>query len=165
MDKSKIYKAQTKDEWYTPKVLIDYVNDLGYAITLDPATTDAQAKRLNIMWYYTKETNGLDKDWRGHNVWLNPPFSTKNEWIKKAREEVDKGDTKVFMLLPASLETAVYQEHILGRARIHIPNKRIAFIDETGKQTQSSAFTSLIFELTKEKCNEYVRFDVKKEVK
>ena len=173
MNKSQIYK-NSKDEWYTPDSVINYIKSLVGTITLDPATTEQNAKRMNIEKYYTKETNGLDKDWQGEVVWLNPPFSNKKEWIAKAREEANKGNCKIFILLPMALETIMFHTDILNNAIIHIPNKRISFIDgdtheqqkdvpftttiiEVGK-IKSASFGSCIVELTKEPNNTYKTF-------
>lgn len=165
MDKSKIY-TNSKDEWYTPKLIIDYVNSLGNKITYDPATTKEQAIRLDINEYSDKKDDGLSKiSWQGHVVWLNPPFSNKEEWIAKARLEVQKGNCKVFILLPVALETKVMHKYILGNCIIHIPNGRIAFINEKGNGGKSPAFTSAIFEITREPSNTYKLFDIKKEDK
>lgn len=175
MNKETIYK-NSKDEWYTPIGVINYVKKIAGGITLDPATTEWNAKRMGIKKFYTIETNGLDKDWQGEIVWLNPPFTTKKDWIKKARQEVNKGDCKVFILLPMSMETVLWQEEILGHARLHIPNRRISFIDsetlqqkkdiqltnivfEMGKM-KSAPFGSAIIEMTKEPNCEYVKFEI-----
>lgn len=154
MDKSKIYK-NSKDEWYTPNNIIDYVNKISGGITLDPATTIANAKRMGIKKFYTKRTNGLNKDWSNEVVWLNPPFSNKNDWINKARYEVDNNNAKVYLLLPMSMETKIWQDCLLNKSIIHIPNKRISFMGGT-----SSPFGSCIIEMTKKKNNTYKTFKI-----
>lgn len=152
MNKSKIYH-NPKDEWYTPNSVIDYVKkQFKGKIDLDPATTEEVARVQEVRNFYTKETNGLDKHWSG-NVWLNPPFSDKIDWIKKARHEITKkrkwrDKIRIFILLPMAFETKLWQEHILGNAIIHIPDRRISFIDgESLKQMKDIPFTSVLFEM------------------
>ena len=159
MNKAKIYK-NSKDEWYTPKYIVDYFAEICGGFDLDPATTKLQAKELDIPMYCDKDCDGLSKDWYG-NVWLNPPFSNKSDWIKKAREEVDKGNCRVFLLLPSALETKAFHKYILGRSKMYIPNKRIKFIDSSDTHTHTTPpFTSVIFELTKEQNNTYEVFEI-----
>lgn len=152
MDKSKIYKIGTyKDDWCTPKNVVDYFGPFD----LDPATTKEQAERLGIPNYYTIETNGLDKSWWGR-VWLNPPFSNKTEWIKKAREELDNPFVKeIYILLPMGVCTTLWHQYILGKSIIYIPPNRIAFEGKDTKK-QSPAFESVIIKLTKESNNTYI---------
>ena len=72
----------TKDnEYYTPKKVVKYFGEFQY----DPATTKEKAAEFNIENYDTIETNGLTKDWSKYKkIWINPPFSEKDKFIKKA---------------------------------------------------------------------------------
>lgn len=63
----------SSDEWYTPQWIIE---------SLGPFDLDPCAAPLNVRPYqtaplcYTKEDDGLSKDWKGC-VWMNPPYSSK----------------------------------------------------------------------------------------
>lgn len=61
--------ANTTDEWYTPKEIIDALGKFD----LDPC---APVKPLwqTATQMYNKNHDGLTKDWIGR-VWLNPPYS------------------------------------------------------------------------------------------
>lgn len=61
--------ANTTDEWYTPKEIIDALGKFD----LDPC---APVKPLwqTATQMYNKNHDGLTKDWVGR-VWLNPPYS------------------------------------------------------------------------------------------
>ena len=93
-----------KDEWYTPKEIVDFFGPFDY----DPATTDERAKEFGISNYDTVATNGLLADWTKYeNIWLNPPFTKKFEFLKKA---VDC-KKHVFVLLPIeTLTTKKFHE-------------------------------------------------------
>ncbi len=153
MNKSKIYKNK-KDDWHTPKEIVELFGHFD----MDPCTTKDSAKRLEIKNYYTKRDNGLTKEWTG-KVWLNPPFSNKEEWIKKARDYVNGGG-EVFLLLPLSPETKIWHECILGNAIIYIPNKRISFLENGKSKGKGSSFTSVIVEMTKTRNYKYKTFKV-----
>lgn len=154
MNLNKIDK--TKDEWYTPK----YIVDMFGKFDLDPASNEYNSKRLNIPKYFSKENSALDKEWYGR-VWLNPPFSLKNEFIAKAREQVDKGNCEVFILLPMRMETIAVHKHIMNRANLFIPNGRISFETPEGKTLGTPNFASVIIQMTKHQNNQYKTINIK----
>lgn len=77
-------KSFPKDnEYYTPKSVVDYFGTFDY----DPATTKEKAEEFGITNYDTIETDGLKSDWTKYKrIWVNPPFTRKTEFIKKAYE-------------------------------------------------------------------------------
>lgn len=137
-----------KDEWFTPLELIKFFgNDFDY----DPATTKELAKKFNIPYFDTKETNGLSRDWTlFEKIWINPPFSKKFDFLEKAVDSIIRNprQTILFVFPVDSLATKKFHKIIpyyLGYT-IWLPNERIAF--ETEAQTKSSpAFSSVIIEL------------------
>ena len=61
--------ANSTDEWYTPKEIIDALGEFD----LDPCAPVAPPyKTANVM--YNKNDDGLKQEWKGR-VWLNPPYS------------------------------------------------------------------------------------------
>ena len=74
----------TKDnEYYTPKEVVRYFGKFDY----DPATTKEKAEEFGIKNYDTIETNGLLQDWSKYKkIWINPPFTDKHLFVKKAYE-------------------------------------------------------------------------------
>lgn len=94
VDKSK------KDIWQTPKWLLEPLQDT-IGIDLDPCAgpnTTIGETNLNI----ENGDNGLNQEWFG-NVFINPPFSQKNEFIDKAIREKDNTDI-VVLLTPDSTD-------------------------------------------------------------
>lgn len=72
-----------KDEWYTPKHIIDAARSvMGGAIDLDPASCKEANKIVKASHYYTKEQNGLTCSWKADRLWLNPPFGRQNAPLK-----------------------------------------------------------------------------------
>lgn len=63
-------KKQHSIEWYTPPGIIRSLGQFNLA----PCTSDI-AYNLNHSAenFYTKEDNGLSKEWHGR-IWLNPPY-------------------------------------------------------------------------------------------
>jgi len=74
-----------KDVWQTPKSLWKPIDEQDN-INLDPcAAEDTSIGDVN----YTVEDDGLSQTWFG-TVWLNPPFSQKDEWLDKVRGERER---------------------------------------------------------------------------
>ena len=59
------------DEWYTPQWIIDTLGPFD----CDPCAAPLSVRPFNIApLCWTKEEDGLQKDWQGV-VWMNPPYS------------------------------------------------------------------------------------------
>lgn len=102
------------DEWATPTATFAAL-DAEFRFNLDPCATDSNHLCPD---YFTKEDDGLTKDWGGHRVYVNPPFGHEiGKWIKKCSEEAKKPDTTVVALLPARTDTAYFHDYIYGKAR------------------------------------------------
>ena len=88
------------DAWASPKHIIDAVVEEFGSIDLDPASDhfNAVADR-----YFTKEDNGLEQDWIGSLVYVNPPYGRGIlDWVNKALLEYVNGRSKrIVMLLPS----------------------------------------------------------------
>lgn len=152
------------DEWRTPQNIYRKIQrEMNIEFTLDPCTHEDNP--LDTPKFFTKNTNGLTKSWKGEKAFVNPPYSRDNigVWIKKCREEAYSNyETVVVGLLP--LRTAQwFMENILPYAKIirhlsewrtlnhgecglHFWGKRIRFINpETGaKEKQSPTWDTII---------------------
>lgn len=73
--------------------------DAAHRFTLDVA---ASAKNAKCERYFTRDTDGLLRSWKGERVWCNPPFSRLEPWVAKAWGEMRDGCELVVMLLPAN---------------------------------------------------------------
>lgn len=60
-------RTSASDEWYTPPEIIASLGKFD----LDPC---AAPDRITAARHFTKEDDGLSKEWSGR-VWLNPPYS------------------------------------------------------------------------------------------
>lgn len=120
-----------KNEWRTPKNVVDYFGSFDY----DPATTGVQSLRLGIPYFDTIETDGLMADWTKYKkIWINPPFTKKFEFLKKAVETVQDSDAEVFFLIPIeSMTTKAFSEIMKEQFyAMYLPNGRIKFEDDSG---------------------------------
>ena len=94
---------------------------------LDPCASHSNAKCDK---YFTEEENGLDKDWTGNNVFVNPPYGRGiDKWIKKAYESALEPDTKVVMLIPARTDTKYWHNYVMKASEIYFVRGRLKFGD------------------------------------
>jgi site-specific DNA-methyltransferase (adenine-specific) len=123
-----------KDDWETPKDLYAVLNT-EFNFSLDPCCSKETAKCSS---YYTIEDDGLSKDWKG-TVFMNPPYGRGIiNWIKKAKEESDKGST-VVCLIPARTDTKWWHTYCMKSAEIRLLTKRLTFEGANNKATFPAA--------------------------
>lgn len=97
------YSSETP-EWYTPKEIVKCTVAALGAIDLDPCSPSKPtipAKR-----WFTREQNGLSRDWSGR-VYMNPPYGREiAEWAAKLLAEFRaKRTTEAIALVPARVDT------------------------------------------------------------
>lgn len=125
-------------EWATPINLFNEL-DREFKFTLDPCSTHENHKCKK---YYTKDENGLLKEWNDEIVFMNPPYGRNitGLWVKKAFEQYYKYGITIVMLLPARTDTKWFHEYIYNKCEIRFIKGRLKFND--GKL--SAPFPSMI---------------------
>jgi len=122
------------NEWYTPEKFVMAARETMSTIDLDPASSEIANKTVMATKYYTKETNGLDKDWDG-NIWMNPPYASKliKQFVSKLREEVEYKKVKSFVVLVNNAtETKWFNELVSISSAVVFTEKRVRFLDPEG---------------------------------
>lgn len=130
-------RKAASDEWYTPKDLVDSLGEFD----LDPC---APVKRLwdTAKKHFTKEDDGLSKDWEGKRVWLNPPYSKPliDLFVKKMAE-----NNNGIALLYNRCDNVMFQEVIFKKASgIFFMRKRVKFYRPDGTQGGSPGTGSVL---------------------
>ena len=128
--------SHDSDEWATPQVLFDELND-EFHFDLDVCATDANHKCDN---YFTKEDDGLQKNWGGYRVFCNPPYSEVCKWVEKAFYETKQENTLVVVLIPSRTDTKYFHDYIYHRSEIRFVKGRVKF----GDSKQGAPFPSMI---------------------
>lgn len=120
--------------WITPpEVYIPLYEE--FKFTLDPCASAANHKCTT---YFTEEQNGLEQNWGGHRVFMNPPYGREiYAWTRKARAEQMAG-ALVVGLLPASTDLAWWHEDVLEHAEVRYIRGRVRFL--TGGPYRASGF-------------------------
>lgn len=113
-----------RDDWETPQSLFNELNK-EFNFTLDPC---ASANNRKCERFFTKNEDGLQQDWGGHNCFVNPPYGKElPKWILKSYKESQKPNTLVVMLIPARTDTKAFHDYIYGKAKIRFIRGRIKF--------------------------------------
>lgn len=122
-------------EWATPPEVFDPLH-AEFGFTLDACATAANAK---LPRYFTEVENGLEQDWSGERVFLNPPYGREiYPWTRKARLSAASG-ALVVGLLPASTDLAWWHEDVVAAgAEVRYIRGRVRFL--TGGPYRASGF-------------------------
>ena len=128
--------SKKSDEWETPQEFYDEL-DAEFHFNLDPCATDENHKCER---YFTREQDGLEKNWGGCVVFCNPPYSQIEKWVQKSWRETRNDNTVVVLLIPSRTDTRYFHNYILNRAEIRFIKGRLKFGD--GKN--SAPFPSML---------------------
>ena len=131
--------SSKSQEWETPEALFDKLDKV-FKFTLDPCATSENAKCKK---FYTKEDDGLSKDWCGHKVFVNPPYGREiHKWVKKSFEESCKKNTVVVMLIPARTDTKYWHEYCMKASYIYFIKGRLHFKNKATKDCADKTKTN-----------------------
>jgi phage N-6-adenine-methyltransferase len=153
------YGQQKRNGWQTPDRVLEPIQ-YHYPIDLDPcAGRDTDIGDAN--WSIHCDENGLSRGWDGfENVYVNPPFCDKCEWVEKAVREYRKGNVeRVFLLTPADPTTRSWFHGtdfsgvsfdgeygiVDALSYVWIPDGRVKFLDpESGEKEGSPTSGSIV---------------------
>ncbi|MEG3437675.1 DNA N-6-adenine-methyltransferase [Pannus brasiliensis CCIBt3594] len=92
-------------EHYTPKEVLDLVLEVLGEIGLDPCSN--LGKNVPANRHYTKEDDGLHKNWEAETLFMNPPYGREiGEWVEKLVWAYEVGRVKeAIALVPAKTDT------------------------------------------------------------
>jgi phage N-6-adenine-methyltransferase len=126
-----VTKYTGNEEWYTPKKYIDMAREVLGRIDIDPASNPFANQVVQATTYYTKEDDGLTKEWRG-KMWLNPPYSSIiAEFINKTCNS----DVEAIVLTNNSTDTKWFAQAANNCDAICFTYGRINFYDDTDKKS------------------------------
>lgn len=117
------------NEWYTPEEFIESAAKVLGEIDLDPASTMEANAVVGAATFYTKDQNGLVRDWKGR-VWMNPPFAGNliEQFTDKLKFHFASGEiTAALALVNNATETAWFQKLSEAAGAICFPSRRIKF--------------------------------------
>jgi phage N-6-adenine-methyltransferase len=116
------------DEWYTPAEYLGAARAVMGDIDLDPATCAEAQEVVGAAQFFTKEEDGLAREWRGR-IWLNPPYSATlaPRFIDKLCAEYDVGRLDEAVVLVNNATDTAWFHNLLGRFPACFLRKRVPF--------------------------------------
>jgi phage N-6-adenine-methyltransferase len=115
--------SPSNPEWFTPQHIFDALHR-EFKFTLDPCATPENAK---CPTYYTRDDDGLSKDWAGHTVFMNPPYGDQiGKWVRKAWLESLNGTT-VVCLIPSRTDTSYWHDYVMKATELRFIYGRVTF--------------------------------------
>lgn len=145
------------NEHYTPSEFIEAAREVMGSIDLDPASSqDVNQNLVKANRFFSKEDDGLTKEWASTSVWLNPPGgilippgskskrgrSNSLLWWSKLTEEYLKGNVKEAIFLAFNMELLRSSQNspspiAASEFSLCFPMKRIRFLKEKTFEEQS----------------------------
>lgn len=142
--------SSKSQEWYTPAPVIESARKVMGSIDLDPASSHFANQNVKADNWWTKEEDGLTRDWYG-NVFCNPPGGkiggkslAKLFWQKLMRSP----NVKQAIFLAFSIEllqtSQLSEDPDACQYVVCIPKRRLAFTDATGRVVTGNTHASAI---------------------
>ncbi len=110
----KLFSSHKTDDWATPTWLYREL-DKEFHFNFDPCPLEPNF-------------DGLQIDWKG-NIFVNPPYSQIEKWLKKAHEELRKGNAKtIVFLIFSNTDTNWFHKYVYHKSELRFIKGRIKFV-------------------------------------
>lgn len=132
-----------KDVWQTPGEILGPIQE-HMNIDLDPCA--GENTNIGDRNYRPPEDNGLELAWNKRfknndiTVFMNPPFSKKVEFIKKALNEYKSNNVQtVFILTPDSTDVKSWWHNLIAKncPYTYFPKGRVNYVDPQTQEVQT----------------------------
>lgn len=136
-----------KDERYTPSHITEAALKVCGAdiFALDPATNSRTNPHVPCKVAYTKEDDGLQKDWSAETLWLNPPYSKMAAFVSKFIDTWrSERINHAFVLTKGDFSTQWCQRLLRTCSAVCLVNHRLTF-EAPERELETSFFASLLF--------------------
>lgn len=85
--------------------------------------------------FYDEAANSLTQPWSQHypdgNLWINPPYGNIRVWVEKCATESANRHGSILLLVPASIGSGWFADHVHNKAMVLGLSPRIIFEGET----------------------------------
>jgi ParB family chromosome partitioning protein len=123
-----------ENEWYTPPQFIASARSVMGQIDLDPASSEIANKTVQASVIFTKDDDGLSKQWNG-NVWMNPPYAQPlmSQFAEAVSIKYEQGEiNQAIVLVNNATETQWFQRMASVASAVCFPKSRVRFLDPQG---------------------------------
>jgi phage N-6-adenine-methyltransferase len=119
--------GRSRQDYGTPLDFINAVEASWGPLSLDLAASDENHKAP--VWI-TPEQDSFSYDWSVAGcrlMWLNPPYSDIAPWAAKCAATKLVRGSRIFLLVPASVGSNWYADHVHGKAHVLALSPRLTF--------------------------------------
>ena len=131
-----------KDSRFTPRHVLDSIAEAFGQIDLDPCAHSLSP--VTTIERIEKEAggDGLTQDWSGDLVFVNPPYSCSNQWLKRVRSQWATGKIGTLLcLLNAKTDSAEFHAALKNGASAYLFEGRLKYgkPDETEEASRQAS--------------------------
>lgn len=124
-------RQNESDDRFTSPRLIRAIEESFGKISFDPCWHEASAVRPDHYLDVRQGHNGLRDHWSGRLVFVNPPWSNQDAWIKRAFDQWLKGNVGIVIcLVPAATDARFFHEILAKHADVYFVEGRPHFSKE-----------------------------------
>lgn len=133
-----VYYSSEDLKWETPQDFYDKLDE-EFGFTLDPCCVAETAK---CSTFFTPEEDGLKQSWKGHTVFMNPPYGREiGPWMAKAAEESAMHRIEVVCLVPSRTDPKWWHDTVMAYgANVRFVKGRLKF----GNSDTGAPFSSAV---------------------
>jgi hypothetical protein len=136
--KKEVEQKETDDR-FTSREFVKAIEYSFGKISFDPCWHEASAVRPKAHLDVRKGHNGLRDPWSGQLVFVNPPWSAQDKWVRRAHYHWASGNAQtVVCLVPAKTDTVFFHQTLIEDADLYFIEGRPRFFkkDKTFEGTK-----------------------------
>jgi len=133
------------DSRFTSAAFIRVIECIFGSIDFDPCWHEASAVRPKAYLDVRQGHNGLRDEWSGNFIFVNPPWSAQDKWLRRAHEQWSKGNAHtIICLVPAKTDTKFFHQTLIKEADLYFIEGRPRFSKEDGTSEATKVATMLV---------------------
>lgn len=133
------------DDQFTPSEFLAKIEAIFGQIELDPAWHLASSVKATRTYSLAAGCDGMAEHWSADFVWLNPPFSSLLQWLRKADKEWAAGRAKTIVaLVPARTDSSYFHDRLISIADVYLVRGRLRFTQLDGRSGNQAPFPLML---------------------
>lgn len=124
---------EDRDSRFTPPNFLTGIYEAFGEIDLDPCANLLSPVIAHRRILLSEGGDGLNDEWSGRLVFVNPPFSELLKWLRRAHSQWQAGNVEtVVCLVPVRTDSAWFHETLSADADIYLLQGRVRFLNSKG---------------------------------
>ncbi|PLK22441.1 hypothetical protein C0V72_14885 [Porphyrobacter sp. TH134] len=137
--------AHDKDSRFTPPSIVQAIQSAFGTVDLDPCAHSNSPMRAANQIKKEIGGDGLNEEWEGRLVFVNPPYSRASQWLTKVNAEWEKGKIDTLLCLSnAKTDAAALHKALQRGAWVFLFEGRLKYLKPDGTSEPSSQASMMI---------------------